>query len=52
MCGVMVRSSFDENKFTEIGETAKNTNNFVKGNTNNKKVNKRSAVVHVSLDNV
>lgn len=52
MCGIMVRSSFDENKFNYIGESNRKTNNFTKGNTNAKNVHKQQPLVHVSLDNV
>lgn len=52
MCGIMVRSSFDENKFGYIGESNRKTNNFSKGSTNNKNVHKKVPVVHISLDNV
>lgn len=52
MCGIMVRSSFDENKFTYIGESNRKANNFAKGSTNAKNVRKQQPLVHVSLDNV
>lgn len=52
MCGIMVRSSFDENKFNYIGESNRKNNNFTKGNTNSKNVQKHAPLVHVSLDDV
>lgn len=50
MCGIISRSSRDENKFNYIGDSNRKTINFSKGNNNAKNAQKKAPLVHLSLE--
>ncbi len=50
MSGIVARSSRDDSKFSYIGDNYHKANKFAQGNTNSKNIQKKTAVVHLSLD--
>ena len=50
MCGIISRASRDENKFGYIGDSNRKVTTITKGISNAKNTQKKSAMVHLTLD--
>lgn len=50
MCGLMVRSSFEEDKFKLLRDDPHKTNNNAKGGNISKNIDKHAPIIHLQLD--